>query len=187
MTPEVAMIENRKALGLRFYFDVNFVTDASAAAERLRQLHADGWINLCRTDTVDTELSDAKDDDKSRKLLGGSAPYVESLGPLVFGSSRQGHAVFGNDDDEDRLDRVYRILFPDSDRRDDSTERARRKIRDAMHLATSIRDGVNGFITWDERDLLRKAGVIAAAFRGFLVVTPEVALAFVERVRDQNR
>jgi hypothetical protein len=46
-------LEYQERLGLRFYFDTNFITDESAEAERLRELDRDGWINLWRTDTVE--------------------------------------------------------------------------------------------------------------------------------------
>jgi hypothetical protein len=176
-------IEHQNRLGVILYFDVNFVDCETRAARDLRRYHATGWITLLRCDTLDTELGDTKDGEKRQELLAASAPYIEALGPAVFGSSRLDHTVFGSDEDDARLDRVYSILFPGSDRRDDSTNRARRKVRDAMHLATAIRYGGNGFITLDERDLLRKSHEIAKAFNGFQVVSPEPALAFVERVK----
>jgi hypothetical protein len=177
--------ENLERLGIRFYFDTNFVTDTSDAATRLRQLHEEGWINLWRTDTVDTELQNANDE-KRRGLLDRSAPYVESMGVLVWDHSRWGHAIWGNDDDAERLDRVFRVLFPGSKRTDQSTGRSRRKLRDAMHVATAIRYGANGFITRDEADLLARKLAIADDFDGFQIMTPEEAFAFVERARARN-
>lgn len=176
-------LENR--LGLIFYVDTNFVGDNSDACERLRQLHKDGWIALQRTDDVDTELGDAKDLEKRRRLLDESAEYSEAFGPVIADHSRIGHSVFGNEDDEARLDRVYKILFPDSDRADTTVNRARHKLHDAMHLATAIRYGATsngGFVTRDERDILRKRGALAEAFHGFRVFLPEEALAFALRL-----
>lgn len=170
-------------LGLLFYFDNNIVGDRTTATEELRALDRDGWIDLARSDTVDTELSDTKDPARRDELLNESSAYFESLGPLVLDHSRLGFAVLGNDDDEDRLDRVYRILFPDSDRHHAGTGRARRKIRDAMHVATAIRYGGNVFVTRDERDLVSKSHAIAAAFDGFKIMTPETALAFARRMK----
>lgn len=169
-------------LGIRFYFDTNFVTDHYEAAEKLRRLHEDGWINLWRTDTVDTELRDARDEQKRVGLLEVSAHYVESFGPLILDHSRIGHAVIASDDDAERLDRVYRILFPGSARDDHSTGRARRKLRDAMHVATAIRYVASGCITRDDKDLLPKTEAIATEF-DFRIMTPEDALAFATRVR----
>lgn len=174
-------------LGVRFYFDTNFVGDDSAAAKRLRELHREGWIGLLRTDTVDTELDAASDPDKRAALLEASSEFIESLGPVVLDHSRLDFSVLGSDEDEARLDRVYRILFPDSDRSDTSAGRSRRKMRDAMHVATALRYGAGmngGFITRDE-DIVSKAAHLAAAFNDFRVFTPEQALVFAERMRGR--
>jgi hypothetical protein len=179
------MSTHEDRLGLRFYIDTNFVTDPSDAATALRTLYNDGWIELIRTDTMDTELRDAKDPAKRSDLLRQSNAYVESFGPLVLGHSRLDFAVLGNDDDGERLAQVYGILFPGSDRFDASMGRAGRKIRDAMHVATAIRYGANGLITLDGRDLLSKSEAIAAAFNDFKIMTPETALAFVQRMRGR--
>jgi hypothetical protein len=170
-------------LGVILYFDVNFVDDESPAARELRRYYSEGWIMLMRSDTLDTELEGTQDEAKRLELLAAAQPYIESLGPAVFGSSRFDHSVFGNENDDARLDRVYSILFPNSDRRDDSPKRARRKIRDAMHVATAIRYGGNGFVTRDRHDLLRKSDAIAQAFDGFRIWSPEGA--FVERMKER--
>ncbi len=173
--------EHVSRLGLMFYVDTNFVDDEAPAAEALRQLHRDGWINLQRTDTLDTELSDASDASKRDSLLRASSGYVESFGPVVVGHSRMGHALIGSEEDGARLDLAYRTLFPSPADPNQSARRATRKQRDAMHLATAIRYGCNGFITRD-RDFHSKAVVIAATFDDFRVMTPEDASAFVRRV-----
>ncbi|HEY5014200.1 MAG TPA: hypothetical protein VIK61_16065 [Acidimicrobiia bacterium] len=128
-------------LGLRFYLDTNFVGDGSPAAVELRALHDAGWIGLHRTDTVDTELAGDPDVARRTGLLAMSADYVESFGPLILDHSRLDHAVIGNDDDGARLNAVYAVLFPGSNRSDPSTGRASNKLRDAMHVATAIRYG----------------------------------------------
>jgi hypothetical protein len=81
---------------------------------------------------------------------------------------------------------VYRTLFPGSDRHDTSTNRARRKLRDAMHVATAIRYGATVFVTSDVRDLVSKSEAIAAAFGGFRIMTPDAALAFALRVKERH-
>jgi hypothetical protein len=181
--PPAIPTEALERLGLRFYVDTNFVDDPAPAAQSLRERHRHGWINLVRTDTVDTELETAQDPAKRDKLLDASSEYVESLGPVVLDNSRLDHAVLGSDDDEDRLDRVFRILFPDSMRSETSTGRARRKVRDAMHVTTAIRYAGTAFITRDETDLLPKAKAIADAFDGFRIMSPEDALELTERMR----
>jgi hypothetical protein len=173
-------------LGLLLYVDNNFIGDPSEAAESLRTFNREGWINLGRTDTVDTELADVKDPVKRAELLEESGTYVESFGPAVFDHSRLDHAVFAGEEDTDRIDAVYAILFPGSDRRDSSTGRARRKLRDAMHIATAIRYGGTLFVTRDLEDLVSKSDAIAAAFNGFRIMTPERALAFVQRVKARH-
>lgn len=175
------LTENR--LGLRFYFDNNFVGDRSNACEELRGLDRSGWIDLARSDTVDTELADTKDPERREQLLAESAAYWESFGPLVLDHSRLGSTVVGSADDHDRLDHVYRILFPGSDRHSAATGRARRKLRDAMHVATAIRYGGMLFVTRDERDLVSKSDAIAAAFNGFTIMLPETALALAQRMK----
>ena len=59
--------------------------------------------------------------EKRRMLLDESAQHPESLGPLIIGHSRIDHSVIASDEDDERLDRVYKILFPGSDRHDDTT------------------------------------------------------------------
>lgn len=185
--PQGIPLEHVERLGVRFYFDTNFVTDDSPAAQELRQLHRDGWISLWRTDTVDTELASMPDGERRRELLEATSHYVQSFGPMVLGHSRLDFAVLGSDEDTERLDRVFAILFPGSARRDQSTGRARRKLRAAMHVATAIRYGANAFITRDGDDLLPKDAAIAKALNGFRIMTPECALAFAHRMLERYK
>jgi hypothetical protein len=149
---------------------------------RLRELHEGGWISLARTDTVDTELGGKADDEERAELLRQSSGYIESLGPMVLGSSRWGHGVFSNKEDSNRIDAVYAVLFPASDRGDVSTKRGQGRLRDAMHVATAMRYGANVLVTRDARDLLRKADAIRDAFNGFAIMDPERAVAFTDRL-----
>lgn len=168
-------------LGLLFYVDTNFVDNPSPEAAELRALYQNGWLGLIRTDTVDTELGDKNDPERRAELLDASAQYPESLGPLVLGHSRLDHAVLGSDEDDERLDRVFRVLFPYGDRHATSG-RARRKLRDAMHVATAMRYGADAFVTADHDDLVSKSDDVAAAFNGFRIMTPSSALAFARRM-----
>ena len=169
-------------LGLIFYVDTNFIGDKSPVAEALRALERDGWIALQKADTVDTELLDAADEARRDELLDESAAYIESQGPMVWDHSRWDHGVWAGRDDEERIDLVYRTLCPNSDRAA-STGRGRRKMRDAMHVATAIRCDASAFITRDERDLVSRSDAIAKKFNGFRIMTPETALAFAERMK----
>lgn len=167
-------------LGVHYTFDTNIVDCESPEMERLRALDVSGWIHLSRTDTVDTELEKAKPAEKKLALLALSAPYVENLGPMVLDSSRFDHAVAASADDVARLDAVFRILWPNTGRYATSRT-AGNKLRDAQHIATSIRIGATGFLTCEE-DLLKRREEIRKAFDWFDVVNPETALAFVERL-----
>lgn len=155
---------------MHYTFDTHLVDCESPAMDRLRALDLAGWIYLSRTDTVDTELARAKPAGKKLALLALSAPYVENLGPIVLNSSRLDHAVYANEADAARLDAVFRILWPNTDRY--STSRmAGNKLRDAQHIATSIRIGATGFLT-REKDLLKRRDAIRTAFGGFDLLDP---------------
>ena len=147
----------------------------------LRSLHEEGWIDLSRTDTMDTELTAAPDEIRTG-LLESSAEYVEVLGPLVFNHSRLDHAVVGNDDDRDLLERVFGTVHPDVE----ITAARRQHKRDAMHIATTIRYGLNGFIT-NDRQLLSRADAVKTAFDGFLILSPGAALAISQRQVNKAR
>jgi hypothetical protein len=81
----------------------------------LRDRAARRAVRLYRTDTMDTELTDAKLE-KRGHLLDRSAQFVEHQGPLVWGHSRWDHAVWGTKDDEARIDRVFSLLHPKGSR-----------------------------------------------------------------------
>jgi len=132
-----------------------FVLDTSDVIERwnnpaeyvdLEQLRNENRVVLAKTDVVDTEL----DPDKNF-VLGGvflaSIDLLELHGPMVFDNSRLGHSVFASEEDVIRLDRVKTLIRV----REASTRNNKHDVRDAMHLATSIRYGFSGFITGDDR------------------------------------
>jgi hypothetical protein len=70
------------------------------------------------------------------------------------------------------------MLWPGHIRRDQSRANKNR-LRDAMHIATTIAYGHAGFVT-SERKLLRCRDEIRAAFDGFLILSPSEALAVAE-------
>ena len=166
----------RSRTGWHLAIDTNTIDDESEAMAALRQLHREGWINLTRTDTMDTELAAATDPAKRAALLARSAEYVEHLGPVVFDHSRFDFAVFASDIDETRRSTVFAILFPGAD---PATTR-KQNVRDAMHVATAIRYGANGFVTNDTNTLDHHAE-IRRAFNDFGIYSPERALATSER------
>jgi hypothetical protein len=171
-------------LGLLFYVDTNFAGDAAPAAVELRELASEGWITIHRTDTLDTELLRDEDPVRRSALLAESSRYPESLGPFVWDQSRLDSSVIACDEDAERLDSVFRLLFPGTDRYGTSAN-AKRKLRDAMHVATTIRYGGTYFVTRDADDILKKREQLMAAYN-LQPMTPESALAFVHRVKARQ-
>jgi hypothetical protein len=161
---------------LTFVIDNHIVDSDIPEAVELRRLDEQGWIDLVLTDVTKTEWRDA-DPDRHAALLDQAVDYGEVYGPMVLGHSRIGRSVLGSAEDEDRLGRVFGILFPGTD----LLTARKQHIRDAMNVATAIRYGVNCFVTNDRR-LLNKRDAIKAAFNDFLVTSPEAALAFARRM-----
>jgi hypothetical protein len=64
---------------------------------------------------------------------------------------------------------VFSVLFAGADRSATTSNNQ----RDAMHVATAIRYGYNGFLT-RERRLLNEANPARAGFNGFRILDPEV-------------
>lgn len=166
-------------LGLGFIVDTNVIDDESPASAALRAHASAGRIRLSRTDVVDTELAGAPPE-KRAQLLERSAELDEYLGPLVLDHSRLGYAVVGGAADEERLERVFRILHPGGDRQKPGSH----DLRDAMHVATAIRYGADGFITLD-KGILRKREALVEAFPNFSVFEPLAAVEFVERMLER--
>jgi predicted nucleic acid-binding protein len=168
--------------GLAFVVDTNFVDDPSPAAAELRTLHEGGWINLSRSDTLVTELLRARDDAQREELIAAASEYVEHRGPAVWGHSRWGTSVWATEEDADLIATVFDILHPDLSMPDTR----RNHVRDAMHVATAIRYGLNGFVTRDD-GILGKQARIKDRFDGFLVCDPPHALVISRRFAERAR
>jgi len=124
------------------------------AIEELLRLRREGRVEIAKTDTVDTERTDGVPDAKATDRLLETAGIIELHGPVVVGHSRWDHAVFASDEDSDRIDGVFAVLFPDSDR--NAMDRTSiHKLRDALHIATAIRYGYDVFVTAETRLLKR--------------------------------
>jgi predicted nucleic acid-binding protein len=165
-----------------------FVLDTSDVIERwnkpneyseLHQLRIENRVVLAKTDVVDTEL----DPDKNL-ILGGnflkSVDLLELNGPMVFGHSRLGHSVFADEDDVKRLDRVKTVINV----RKTSERREKHDLRDAMHIATSIRYGFSGLITGDDR-LLRLDQKFLHEF-GFRIFNVSDAISFARQLIEKQ-
>ncbi len=155
--------------GIYWYIDVH-VIDLPAAAT-LRRMNDEGWIYLQVTDTLITEVTRSEDAAKRERLLDLAADYVIAMGPLVLGHSGVGRSVIGSPEDEARLKQVYALLWPDNDYAADGamvTGTGRSRFRDAIHVATAIRYGVDGFVTNDP-GILARADDIRDAFPQFII------------------
>jgi hypothetical protein len=178
-TGDDARRENRT--GLTFAIDNHIVDGTTPAEIELRRVHTEGWIELVLTDVTRTEWL-AANPDKRQQLEDLALGYAEYHGPVVLGHSRLGSTVLGSAEDRERLERVFAALVPGTDFKSARTQ----DVRDAMNVATAIRYGTNGFITRDgigkDRGILHGAYAIRAAFDDFSILSPEQALAFVDRM-----
>jgi predicted nucleic acid-binding protein len=155
-----------------------------AAIKRLVEYEADRRIALVKTDTVDTERTDGASADVAVERILETAGTLEVLGPLVLDHSRLDHSVFAGEEDDDRIGRVLEVLFPGSDRH--ATDRnSKHNLRDAMHVATSIRYGYNVFVTTDAR-LLKNAAAVQAQWN-IEILSPTDAVRWVERRIEKER
>ena len=111
-------------------------------------MHDQFRVFLAKTDVVDTELDLEKNAMEEGHSL-ASVKFFELHGPIVLDHSRLDHAVLASDEDVQLLGRVKEII----EVRVISERAAKHDLRDAMHIATSIRYGYDGFITRDERIL----------------------------------
>lgn len=157
--------------GLTFYIDVHIIDDKSAAVAELTRARSEGWIRIQKTDTLDTELMGKQDAVAREELLSQSRPFAESLGPWVLGHSRLGHLQLASPDDARRLDELFTILFPGSNRDRPNLQ----SLRDTMHIATAIKYCADAFITREKR-LLNKSDRVLEA-HGLRILTPEDAMA----------
>jgi predicted nucleic acid-binding protein len=166
--------------GLKFIIDSHIVTDYTPTEMRLKQLHREGWIDLELTDVTRTEWQ-AATPEKRQRLEELGAAFSEYHGPAVLEHSIPGRSVRGSPEDQQRLERVFEILFPQYGYWEAAADDHRKQdFRDAMNIATAIRYAVDGFVTRD-RDLLRKGDLIKAAFNDFRVLSPPQAISITER------
>ena len=144
---------------------------------RLHELADEGWIELTRTDGVDTERTSGQPADVAARRLEetGSRYESEILGPGVLGRCRLGHAKLAGDEDDARIDRVLELIFGSRDRS------KRKDLHDAMAVSTAIRYGQTYFVTRDQK-ILNAAPAIKAEFHPTQVMSPTEAIAFVERM-----
>jgi hypothetical protein len=152
--------------------------------EELLRLRREARIDMAKTDTVDTERTESASIETATQRVLETAGIIELHGPLVLDHSRLDHAVLGGTDDADRLDQVFAVLFPNGNRF--GTDRAsRHNLRDATHVATSIRYGYDGFVTTESR-LLNKGAAIQREWN-IEILSPSAAVQWVERRIERER
>ena len=178
-----------KSVGFRGPHTVaRFVLDTSDVIERwnnpaeyleLEQLRIENRVVLAKTDVVDTEL----DANKNIILCGSflaSIDLLELHSPMVVDHSRFGHSVLASEEDVIRLERVKSVIRV----REASERREKHDVRDAMHVATSIRYGFSGFITGDDR-LLKLDQKFSHEF-GFRIFDAPGAVSFANYLIQNN-
>lgn len=147
----------------------------------LEVLYEQRRIFLAKTDVVDTELDPNKEVMVEGHFL-SSVDFLELHGPAVLNHSRCDHAILASDEDVKRLDRVKEIVGI----RTTSERSATHDLHDAMHIATSIRYGYDGFITGEKR-LIGRNDQFLSEF-GFRIMRVDAAVAHVnELIRRQER
>lgn len=134
---------------------------------------------LAKTDVVDTELDPKKNVMVGEHFL-ASIKFLELHGPVVLDNSRLDHTVLASDEDVQRLDRVKEIVGI----RTASERKAKHDLRDAMHVATSIRYGYDGFITRDKR-LEKRNDQFLHEF-GFRIMNVDDAVTHVKNLIDHG-
>jgi hypothetical protein len=161
-----------------------FVLDTSDVIERwkkpsdyfeLEQLRNQYRVVLAKTDVVDTEL------DPTKNVVSGdsffeSIDLLELHGPMVFGHSRLGHSVFASEEDVIRFESIKSIVKVS----ETSEQKGTHDLRDAMHIATSIKYGYSGLITGDKR-LLKLDQTFSQMFR-FRIFKIADAVSFVNQL-----
>ena len=147
--------------------------------QELENLHEQCRVFLAKTDVVDTELDLEKNAMEEGHFL-ASVKFLELHGPIVLDHSRLHHAVLGSDEDVQLLGRVKEIIGI----RVISERAAKHDLRDAMHIATSIRYGYDGLITRDGR-ILKRHDQFLREF-GFRVMNVQGAVSYINALIEHE-
>jgi hypothetical protein len=154
--------------------------DVEAAAFRQLQDYRKEWrVELGKSDTVDTERTEGQSGTVAAGRIEETAGVIEVLGPAIVGHSRVGHSVWAGEEDGERIDLVVAALFPNGNRHGQN-QTDRHNLRDAMHVATAIRYGWDGFVTTDHA-VLAAAQRVRAGWQ-IEILRPTEAVAWVDRL-----
>jgi hypothetical protein len=124
-------------------------------------------IDVARTTGARREASAGKRDPVAadrRRVLMEQLPEVQET--AVLGVTRWGEGVYGDDEDQARLEAIRRVLW--HERRTNLSE-----TNDVIHLATHSRAGRDYFVTTDRRMHAAREELIGLGIR---VVAPEEAI-----------
>jgi hypothetical protein len=143
--------------------------EAPRAIRELEKMHAEGKIEIVKTDVMDTELGEGNE-----RLRLKSEKFPEDMGLGVYGYSRYGHARYPGPETDYPFEKIRDTLFPDLGQMNKKSKD--RAIRDAMHLATHRMYKRQFFVTRDERHIINNRKELEEKF-GIIVLTPEECLA----------
>lgn len=161
----------KNVLGRTYFLDANaFIelennpsTDTTMGF--VYQAFIEGWIGVVLTDTTAVERVNRFGPD-----LGDKEPSLwafESHGPLVLGHSRLGSCVLGGDEDDARMESIFRILKPGKP----TSELGKNDFRDGLQINTTLRYGGSNFVTRD-KNILKRSSQLFDTF-GLKVLTPD--------------
>lgn len=166
----------------RLVLDTSDVIEWCSSPQEYRELevlYQQFRVFLAKTDVVDTELDPGRNVMEEGHFL-ASVKFLELHGPVVLDHSRLDHSVLASDEDVRRLGRVKEIIGV----RVISERTAKHDLRDAMHIATSIRYGFDGFITRDGR-LLKRHDQFFREF-GFRVMNAQRAVSYINTLIEHG-
>jgi len=142
---------------------------APRAIRELERIHAEGRIQIVKTDVLDTELGEGNEQLKLK-----SEEYSEDFGVMVADLSRADHAVAGGSEIDYLLEQIRDTVFRNLSQM--SKKSQARAIRDAMHLATHRMYKRHFFVTRDQRHIIYMRKELEEKF-GIVALTPEECLA----------
>lgn len=152
--------------GISWQVDTHVID--SAAAHLLRQLRDTQWIDLSISSTTVVEVDSRSDDEHRRKLLDDALSLPVTRGAFVLDHSHQDFDFVSTDSDNERLRRIFHILWPqrdfDADARGDS-RKGLTCFRDAKQISEAIRYAFDVFVTCDHKLLAANERLTAAGQR----------------------
>lgn len=179
----------RNITGLNWHIDNNVLTrEESLDLFRMAEL---GWLSLGISSRIEVEHLDAKTDEKKMELAKRRMPFVTSFAPLHLGHSILGSSVVGSDEDDVRLERVFKSLWPNADFDSDRSQWKKRtmgrsRFRDSLLVSDAIRYCASAFVTHDP-GILEGSERIRNTFDRFDVISIEAATQLARSRIEKSR